>query len=295
MSSNHPFGHPLRMLNVQDARLPYWRIGQGPDLVFVHGWALDARTWRHCAAFLSTHYTCHLFDLPCSGLSEWTKHINIGVSNFGKIVADVINMMDIQSARFGLVGQDTGGSYARLAAATMPERISGMVLGNTEIPYQPSLRLRLLFSLLGAVPGLELMLRTALRFRFGREALSITAAPNKHLLHGELTELFFKPLVTNQQMLHGAASILKSIDVQDFDQVANAHPKIGSPVKFVWGRQDPWFPLKDCKSMCETFGGDTELLVLENAKLMVHEEYPQAFAKAVQEHFDVCMPSVSTQ
>ena len=37
---------PDRWIDLPDCTLPYWTVGQGPDLVFVHGWPVDARTWR---------------------------------------------------------------------------------------------------------------------------------------------------------------------------------------------------------------------------------------------------------
>jgi hypothetical protein len=37
-------GAPDRMLDVGHAKLAYYRFGQGPDVVCVHGWPLHAAT-----------------------------------------------------------------------------------------------------------------------------------------------------------------------------------------------------------------------------------------------------------
>lgn len=40
-------------LDIGPARLAYYRFGSGPDLIFLHGWPLNAATFRGLAARLS--------------------------------------------------------------------------------------------------------------------------------------------------------------------------------------------------------------------------------------------------
>ena len=82
--------------------------------------------------------------------------------------------------------------------------------------------------------------------------------------------------------------VLRSSKAEDFDEIAEAHPRITAPVRLIWGRRDPWFRLKDAEVMLESFGGQKDLKVLDDAGLMVHEEQPGEFSRAAGEHFDRC-------
>lgn len=46
-------------------------IGQGPDLVMLHGWSMHSAVWHQLAEDLSQHFTLHLVDLPGHGYSDW--------------------------------------------------------------------------------------------------------------------------------------------------------------------------------------------------------------------------------
>jgi len=47
------------------------KIGQGPDLVMLHGWSMHSAVWHDLAEGLAQHFTLHLVDLPGHGKSEW--------------------------------------------------------------------------------------------------------------------------------------------------------------------------------------------------------------------------------
>ena len=46
-------------------------IGQGPDLVLVHGWSMHSGVWQPLVDLLAEHFRCHLVDLPGHGQSDW--------------------------------------------------------------------------------------------------------------------------------------------------------------------------------------------------------------------------------
>src|SRR5687767_7789461 len=120
------------LIDVGTAKLAYRKTGTGPDLVFVHGWPLHGETWRDIVPALADRYTCHVFDLPGTGQSEWSKDTRINLRAHTDAVLRAIEILGLQ--RVGFVGHDSGGAIARLAAAELGPRCTGLVLGNTEIP-----------------------------------------------------------------------------------------------------------------------------------------------------------------
>lgn len=45
-------------------------IGNGPDLIMLHGWAMHSGIWRHAAEQLAQHHRVHMLDLPGHGINH---------------------------------------------------------------------------------------------------------------------------------------------------------------------------------------------------------------------------------
>lgn len=276
---NHPYGEPTHYLNLSTASLPYWKLGQGPHLVFVHGWPLDGRTFRGAVRSLSTTHTCHLFDLPGAGMSRWNPDTPLGVSAFSEVVEEVVKSLELESCI--LVGHDSGGGFARVAASRLGRTVRGVVLGNTETPGRYTLLFRALFAL-GRLPFATSCFGLALKSAAARSALNLTSEKHYPELKREMDELFLEPLAAHRGRLEAAMALLTTAKVRDFDALAEAHAGIEAPVHFVWGKHDPWFSLEHAQAMLSQFAGVATLEVVERGGLLVHEECPELFAGAVE-------------
>ena len=131
MTNTHPFGAPVELIDLGHSRVPYYRVGRGPDVFFVHGWPLHAATFRDIVPKLADRFTCHLIDLPGAGDSEWGPQSKISVRDHADSVRSVIQQIGLQD--FAFVAHDSGGYIARLVAAG-DARATALVMGNTEIP-----------------------------------------------------------------------------------------------------------------------------------------------------------------
>lgn len=273
---------PERWLDLGHARLPYWVIGGGPDLVLVHGWPADGRTWRRIVPVLAKHFTCHVIDLPGAGRSTWTDDTPRGCDGLTTSLAQAIEHMDL-AERFGLVAFDSGGGFARKVAAKMPERIVGLALGNTETPKDYS---RLFVAALrnGRRWGAKTAMWLGLQIPSMRVKAWETSATDP-ALREELAELFVRPLARDRRRFSGAFVLADGLRAEDFDGCYDAHQKITAPVRLIWGTKDPWFKLDAARRMVEQFAGPTELVEVEGGKLFVHEEFPDVFAEQVLSHF----------
>ena len=274
---------PGRTLDLGHATLPYWIIGEGPDLVFVHGWPADGRTWRRIVPALADRYTCHVIDLPGAGRSTWTDATPRRCAGMTASLAQAIARMDL-GERFGFVAFDSGGGFARNVAADMPERITGMALGNTEIPKDYSGLFRAAMRN-GKKPGTRTVMRLAMKLPWARRKAWDTSISDPALAR-EMADIFLRPMARERRRFDGAFVLADGLEPSDFDPVADAHPKITAPVKLIWGTRDPWFPLESARKMVDQFGGPTELVEIEGGKLFAHEEFPARFAAEVGSHFD---------
>ncbi len=273
---------PERWLDLGHARLPYWVLGSGPDLVLVHGWPVDGRTWRRIVPVLAAHFTCHVIDLPGAGRSTWTDATPRGCDGLTTCLAQAIERMDL-GERFGFVAFDSGGGFARKVAAELPDRVVGLALGNTETPRDYS---RLFRAALrnGRRFGAKTAMWVGLQFASMREKAWETSVSDSRLRE-ELAELFVRPLARDRRRFQGMFVLADGLKAEDFDGCYEAHQRITAPVRLIWGTDDPWFKLDAAKRMVEQFAGPAMLVEVDGGKLFVHEEFPDTFAEEVVEHF----------
>ncbi len=281
MSSNSRYETTPFCLRPEERRsigshtVAYRAIGQGPDLVFVHGWPLHTATFRFLLPTLAQHYTCHLFDLPNAGASP-AAQMKEGYRDRAKVVTELVDSLGLRS--YGLVAHDSGGAIARLAAVEHGTRVRALVLGNTEIPnYHPPAvdRFLKLAKLPGAVPMFRLLLRSR-TFRHSPWILG-GAFADKSRLDGEFHDLFIQPLIDDPARLRAQMEFLHHYDAHNLDSLAEGHGRIAGPALLLWGPGDPFFPLKRARAMVDQFGAGAELRELPGGRLLAHEEYADAF------------------
>ena len=272
---------PHTWINLGHSTLPYQRIGSGPDVVFIHGWPLHGGTWRPLVERLSADYTCHVVDLPGTGASIYGAASPISLQGHAATVREVLDHLNLD--RYAMVAHDSGGLFARMAIASDP-RCAALILGNTEIPgYVPPM-LKFM-ALAGRFGFFKAGLRLAMSSRWGRRSRFGFGGcfHNKDLIEGEFHAQFTAPLLASKAAFAGQMRLLDTFDFKVMANLRTVHSQISCPVRLVWGADDPWFPLSRARHMLDQFGGPADLVVLENAKLFCHEEYPDAFARATRE------------
>lgn len=269
---------PDRFLDVGAGEVAYRRIGEGPDVLFVHGWPVSGATFRSLLPSLAEHVTCHVIDLPGSGSSRFDATTPLTVHQHIESVRRVLGLLDLEDV--AVVCHDSGGLIARHALAGDP-RLRAMGLVNTEQPHGLSRRFRLF---LGArhLPGFGAGLGWAAgKPRLRRNPFVLGAAfADSSLLDGEFDEFFLRPLHELPERRDAAIRVLRSFDEQLVTDLSGLHRRIDVPVQMVWGDQDPFFPLAWAEEMVGTFA-DARLAVIEGAGLFAHEERPADVATAL--------------
>jgi pimeloyl-ACP methyl ester carboxylesterase len=105
--------------------LSWYRQGQGPALVLLHGFAEDHRVWLHSCAALSKRYTVILPDLQASGHSGWPED----GSSMEKMAEAILAVLDYEKIQTAVViGHSMGGYVALALAEAQPERCAALGL-----------------------------------------------------------------------------------------------------------------------------------------------------------------------
>ncbi|MBP7980080.1 MAG: pimeloyl-ACP methyl ester esterase BioH [Tolumonas sp.] len=98
------------------------RIGQGPDLVLLHGWGLNGAVWQEIVPLLQPYYRLHLVDLPGFGYSRDVIMPDSRLATWSETVLAEL------PARFDLLGWSMGGLIALRMALDHPSRINRLIL-----------------------------------------------------------------------------------------------------------------------------------------------------------------------
>ena len=127
----------MAFASVDNAQLAWQQLGEGPDLVLVHGLATNRAFWFGHAMRLSQRFRVTLFDLRGHGYSSTPEH-GYEIRRLG---ADILGLMDqLSIPQAALIGHSYGGAAAIEAAVQAPERVTAMaVLDARSLLFQPQM------------------------------------------------------------------------------------------------------------------------------------------------------------
>jgi pimeloyl-ACP methyl ester carboxylesterase len=273
------FAAPALRQDTGTARLVYRRFGGGPPLLLVHGFPLSGFTWRKVLPALAERYTCYVPDLPGMGESEWTDATDFSFPGQGRTLKALADRLGLE--RYSVLGQDTGGTFARCLALEDGARIDKLVLINTEMPRHrpPWIPLyQFLMLLPGTLAVFGLLLRSNL---YLRSAMGFGGCfTDLRLIEGDFHEYVVAPLLRSPLRRDGMRRYLRGARWEPVDALEHDHARLTMPVQLIWGADDPTFPVDLARAMVAQFP-NARLAEIPGARLLVHEEKPAEVARLV--------------
>ena len=94
--------------------------GRGPDVVLLHGWAMNSTVWNSIVDELAQHFCVHLVDLPGHGASTATAPLSLAMM---VAAVDAAFPWPVQ-----VIGWSLGGAVAASWALQQPEKVKSLTL-----------------------------------------------------------------------------------------------------------------------------------------------------------------------
>ena len=254
--------------------------GVGRPIVLIHGWLTNANLWRGVVPVLAGDFRVVTLDLP---LGAHTLPLRVGADltppGIGGLILDALAALDLRDAL--VVGNDSGGAYARIALAQDAARVAGLVLNASETPgsaWPPAV-----FDPLQAAAraGLLRVGLTPLRdpaLRMADAAFGLLAARPLAVAAGDSYVL---PALEDDAILADAQAAIGSTTTAPLDAASAwmvAH--FAKPVALIWPADDVVFPRAGARAYAQALPNGAYEEVA-GSRSFTPEDQPLALAERI--------------
>lgn len=275
-----------------DTTVRVLEVGEGPDVLFVHGGAASGANWAPLVARLDG-FRCLLLDRPGCGLSEPVDGDLSDLDRFRRfadaLLADVLDGLDVPTSL--VVATSLGGHFALRGAAAHPDRIDRMV----EFGYLPGAPLeRLPLAMrMGTVPGARRLMSSIPPTRGAVNAILRQLGMGDALEDGRVSpEMvdWFHALLRDTPTMRDDMYLPREL-VRKAGKGADTLPaallaSIRCRVLFVWGDDDPIGGADVAKSFVPSVPG-AELELWADTGHAPWMEHPERAAARVADFFSL--------
>lgn len=273
-------GEPVE-IPLPGGQVECFRRGEGPPLVFVHGWLANANLWRKVVELLAGRFTCITFDLPLGAHRiPMCSDADLSPAGCGALIAAAIVALGLRDVT--LVGNDSGGAYSQIALAEDGSRVSRLALNSCETPYSefPPAPFDGLPQVAKDPAALGQLLE-ALRDRELRLTPPAFGLLIKHPIDELVSDSYALPAINDSDVLRDVAKVMASATSSP---VQSAGRKLiatfDRPVLLAWSPQDQVFAPADAQRYADELK-DGSVVWIDDAYSFTPEDQPERLAAEI--------------
>ena len=266
----------LHTVQLPQGPVQYRDMGEGPTLLFVHGFLVNGEMWRKVYKPLSRHFRCIVPTLPLGGHTlPMRKDADLSPPGVAQLIDDFMVALELEEVT--IIACDTGGAFTQLLAVHHPERVSRLVLTNCDafehfVP--PILRP---FITLFRTPGGASFFGLTLRLRFVQKLLYALLAHAR--LEPHIAESYFGGFIRKREIRRDAKKVALGVSNRYTLDAAERFSEFRKPVLVVWGQDDRLFVFGE--RLANAFP-DARLERVANSKTFVSEDQPEILAESIR-------------
>lgn len=261
-------------------RVHYIDEGRGRPILFLHGNPTWSFLYRNIVAALRDQFRCVAPDYPGFGLSARPAGYGYTPAEHAAVVGELITHLDLRDLI--VMGQDWGGPIGIASALAAPERVTGLVFGNTW--FWPVKRGG--GKVFSRVMSTRLMQWLILERNFFVNRLIPGGTARR--LPPEVME-HYRGVQPDRAARVGVAEFPKQVLAAGpwlAGLASQADRVLGDKrLLLVWGMRDPVFPPDRTLLRWMTTFRDVQVVKLPQAKHFIQEDAPEEIAQAIRSRF----------
>ncbi len=269
-----------RELATDAGTLVYHEHGEGPPLLLLHGNPTWSFLYRNVIADLRQDFRCVALDYPGFGLSSAPPGYGFTPREHATVVGGFVDALDLRDAT--VMVHDWGGPIGLWVAAQRPDRVRGLVIGNTWAwPVNGDPRFEIASRLMGGPVGRLAITRLNM---FVKVALPIGHRLRK-LTDDEMNA--YREAMSTPASRRAAAALPAAI-LGDRPLLADAEEAVkrfaDRPSVIVWADKDVAFQKRELERWRRLLPTGT-VVPVPGAGHFVQSDAPEAVAAAIRSTF----------
>jgi haloalkane dehalogenase len=257
-----------KTMQVEELRLAYRELGDGPPVLLLHGWPTSSFLWRNVMAPMASAHRVVALDLPGFGDSDKPLGTRYSFELFARVIDGFLAQLGID--RLGLAVHDLGGPIGLHWTLTRPGRVTRLALLNTLVYPEFSEATK---EFVRACLSPEL--REKLTSAAGLESILRDGLADPATLSAEVLAAVQAPFQTADAR-RALADAGVGLSLKGFAQIARQLPSLQIPVRVVYGARDRVLPdVAETMTRVKTDLPQADVTVLPHCGHFLQEEAPE--------------------
>ena len=286
MTDPDEYSRAREYVDTQFGRIAVVSKGAGPAAVFLHGLPLNGYQFRHQLEGLSDIRRCITIDLMGLGYSEVSATQDLSFTAQAAMVLTTLDSLGIR--RFDLVGSDSGGAVAQIAAVTAPERIRSLTLTNADVHDNwppPAIQGAHQAAEQGKLDELFAGYLENPDMARGPGSLTAAAYEFPQRISNATLEMFLKPITSTEIRRLNLNRFLTSQNNRETVRIEPKLKQLHTPTLIMWAMSDVFFPAQWAYWLRDTLAGPVQVEEFHGAKLFFLEEHYDRANRLIRSHW----------
>ncbi|MDH3707198.1 MAG: alpha/beta fold hydrolase [Acidimicrobiia bacterium] len=253
--------------------------GDGPTLLLLHGNPDWSFLYRKIVLGLRDHFRCVVPDYPGFGLSVHPEGYGYTPAEHAVVIGELVDGLDLTD--MVVMGQDWGGPIGMDVASRRPDRIRGLVMGNTWFWPSDDTVTKVFSRTMGSALGEWAITRHNAFVKPLMKRSLRTKLTDKEFAH-------YTDVAPTPESRQGMAVFPR--------EILGSHPWLGEleqrvpkladkPVALIFGRKDPALASDATIARWRQEFPDASLLELPDAGHYIQEDAPDEIVRVIRETF----------
>lgn len=252
-------------------------MGEGPDLLLLHGTGASTHSWRDVAPLLASRFRVIMPDLPGHGFSDYPGARSLSLRAMSGSVAALMRTLGAEPVAG--IGHSAGAAVLAAMAIEQRQALEGIISINGA--FLP-IRHAQIFSPLAKL----LFLNPLTPHLFARRAAGAGAV--ERLIEGTGSRIDRRGIELYRRLMRHAGHVEGALGMManwDLDWLRGALPRLDVPLLLVTAPGDKAVPTSDAATVAN-LAPRARVVPFGRGGHLAHEEYPVAMSELIQTLLD---------